>query len=115
MIGERGPEDELHLPAYRGGCYYGRLDDCCLLCVGRIVVSHLAGVTRIGTRNAAVQTHELIGERVEIPISTGNEDGHVERVSGEIIDVFDLGDEPSVLSVELDSGERLALSVKHFA
>ncbi|WP_122087911.1 hypothetical protein [Halalkalicoccus subterraneus] len=115
MIGERGPEDKLHLPAYRGGCYYGRVDDCCLLCVGRVVMSHSAGVFRIGTKNAAAQTHELIGERVEIPISTGHEDGGVERVSGEITDVFDLGDEPSVLSVELDTGERLALSIKHLA
>lgn len=113
MIGERGPENKLHLPAYSGGCYRGRIDDCCPLCVGRIVTSHLTGTLRIGTKHAAAETHELIGERVEIPVVSGDNEGRVEHVAGEITEVFDLDDEPSVFSVELESGERLALSVKH--
>lgn len=113
MIGERGPENKLHLPAYSGGCYRGRVEDCCLLCVGRVVTNHVSGTLRIGTKHAAEQTHDLIGERVEIPVIIEGEGEGVEHVTGEITDVFDLGDEPSVFSVELESGERLALSVKH--
>lgn len=115
MIGERGPEKKRHLPAYSGGCYRGRIDDCCWLCVSRVVVGHLFGSLRIGTRHA-VRTHKLVGERVEIPVvQCDGEEECIERVSGEIVDVFDLADEPSVFAVQLENGERLALSVKHLA
>lgn len=114
MIGERGPEEKRHLPAYNGGCYRGRIDDCCWLCTGRIIVGHLRGFLRIGTRHAATQTHELIGKDVEIPIVHRNgEEAHVEHVTGRITEVFDLGDEPDVFAVQLENGDRFALSVKH--
>lgn len=84
------------------------------MCVSRVVV-HLFGFLRIGTRHA-VQTHELAGERVEIPVvQCDGEEECIERVFGEIVDVFDLADEPSVFAVQLETGERLALSVKHIA
>jgi hypothetical protein len=114
MIGERGPEKKRHLPKYSGGCYRGRIDDCCWLCVSRVVTDHLLGFLRIGTKHATAQTHELIGNHVELPM-VQREDGTecIEHVSGEITDVFDLDDEPSVFAVQLENGERLALSVKH--
>lgn len=120
MIGERGPEKKRHLPEYTGGCYRDRIDDCCWLCTSRIVGDHLLGVLRIGTRHAAAQTHELVGEHVEIPVlqrdaDDGDGDERVEHVSGEITDVFDFDDEPSVFTVQLENGEQLALSVKQLS
>lgn len=114
MIGERGPKEKRHLPEYSGGCYRGRIDDCCWLCVSRVVADHLFGFLRIGTKHATAQTHELIGKHVEVPmIQHHGEEECVEHVSGEITDVFDLDEEPSVFAVRLENGERLALSVKH--
>lgn len=113
MIGERGPKGTRHLPEYCGGCYRGRIDTCCWLCVVRIIVSHLFGFLRIRTKRA-IESHRLIGERVEIPvIRRADGDERVEHLTGEITDVFDLDDEPNVFAVRLENGERLALSVEH--
>lgn len=39
-------EDALHVPSFRNGCYYGRLADCCWLCLLRLVGAAVRRVVR---------------------------------------------------------------------
>lgn len=110
MLGERGPKKKRHLPTYSGGCYRNRIGDCCWLCMSRIAGTQLRDLFRTGGERAAVRTHELIGEDVEVPV-VGDDGESVEHLPGEIVDVFD--DEPSVFAVRLENGTRLAFSIEH--
>ncbi|MFC4987697.1 hypothetical protein [Saliphagus infecundisoli] len=43
---ERDDRGRLHVPRYRVGCYYGRMEDCCWACMLRLLLAVLLACSR---------------------------------------------------------------------
>lgn len=112
MVFERGPQGKLHAPAYRNGCYHGRLTDCCFLCMGRIVLSS----TTSPLRYRAAQRdngHDLLGERVVVPyVDHSSASYELNYRRGIINDIYVLsGDDPDLLTVKTDEDEYIHINL----
>lgn len=108
MVFERGPQGKVHAPAYRDGCYHGRLTDCCLLCMLRIGFSSPTAPIRYRIRNArSDREHDLVGERVVVPyLDRSVAHPMIDYREGTIDEVHVLsGDEPEIVTIELDENE----------
>lgn len=110
MMLERGPQGKIHAPAYRDGCYHGRVADCCALCVGRVALATTTSPLRYRIR--AVQRnddHELLGERVVVPyVDRASRSDELDYREGTISDVHVLsGNDPDLLTVKVDDDEYI--------
>lgn len=106
----RGPEGNRHVPEHRSGCYHGRLESCCVLCMIRILAARFAHLLRIG-RSAS--GHDPAGDRVTVPaLHRADGSDAVDHVSGEVTSSSMSGREPDVVTVRLDDGTELALTVE---
>lgn len=114
MVLERGPEGKLHAPAYRSGCYYERLSDCCLLCMGRIGLSSTTSPVRYRFRDAQRDDdHDLLGERVVVPyVDDSSHSTGLDYREGTVSDVHvRSGDDPDLLTVKISEGEYVHLNL----
>lgn len=112
----RGPGGKRHVPEHRSGCYYGRMESCCVLCTLRIVIGVLLGIARLanplrGGRDAP--DHGPAGDRITVPaLHRADDRDAVDRVSGEATASFDMEQEPDVVTVRLDDGTELAFTIE---
>ena len=110
MTFERGPEGNRHVPKHRPGCYYGRMESCCILCVVRMLFERFAHLLRI-ERSAPDRNSD--GDRVTVPaLHRAADSDAVDRVSGRVTGSTEMGSEPDVVTVRLDDGTELALTVE---
>ncbi len=114
MVFERGPEGKLHAPAYRSGCYYERLSDCCFLCMGRIGLSLTTSPVRYRLRDAQRDdNHDLLGERVVVPyVDDSNNSTGLGYREGTVSDVHvRSGDAPDLLTVKIGEDKYVHLDL----
>lgn len=109
MIVERGPHGRLHVPKYKKGCYRGRMTDCCLLCIGRVISS--AAIVASAKREYAREEdhHDIIEEEVIVPcIDHSSDGGRIEQKSGKIeaVHLFS-GSEAAMVTVRTDDDELI--------
>lgn len=110
MTVERGPEGNRHVPEHRSGCYYGRMESCCVLCMVRILAARITQLLRVG-RSASGD--DPVGDRITVPaLHRADDSDAVDHGSGEIGDRPETEREPDVVTVRLDDGTELALTVE---
>ena len=114
MYYERGPRGKIHAPAYQDGCYRRRLTDCCLFCMGRVVLSSATASLRYRIRNGkGDENHDLVGETVQIPyVDHSATEGGLDYREGTIKKVYLLsGDDPALLTVATEEGEQIHIDL----
>lgn len=112
MIGERGPGDKRHVPSYRTGCYYNREEDCCWLCFIRLI--RRSSDPAVQQANLAAHPRSLVGAELEIPaINRVTEGTQIDHQPGTVTEIIDVTDEESaIVTVELETGEKVAVGVE---
>lgn len=91
MTIERGPGGKRHVPEHRSGCYYGRMESCCVLCALRMVVRILRiGIARFVKplrRGRDAPGHDSVGDRITVPaLHRADDRDPVDHVSEEADD-----------------------------
>lgn len=109
MVGERGPAGKRHVPEYRSGCYRKRIVECCWLCMGRLLATQTLGSAEYSIKRTA-EEHDLIGTEVVLPTLPVAEDEPPEHRTGEVVEVYELTDHPTLFGIRLETGEKLVLS-----
>ena len=109
MVSERGPQGSLHIPKYKKGCYYGRVTDCCLLCIGRVISSAVISASAEREYVREEDHYDIIKEEVTVPYIDHSSDGDsIEEKSGEIEEVhLRFGSEPAMVIVRTDDDELI--------
>lgn len=110
---ERGPQGKLHVPSYKDGCYYGRVEDSCWLCVIRVATGATTSPLRYRIRDAqSVPDHDLIGEKVTVP-RVDDHSNSLEQVAGTVVAVHTLsGDGLYVLTVETERIDSIHIEIR---
>lgn len=112
MISERGPDTKRHVPSYRSGCFYRRIEDCCWACYFRMIWETSDPEFRDATRGA--ERYSIIGTELDVPVInriTGDES--VEYRRGEVTNVIDMADDDSaIVAIELETGEEVTVGVQ---
>lgn len=106
---ETGPEDKVHFPAFKKGCYYGRPEDCCWFCFIRCCVSPLR--QPIPDEVDSTAEHPIVGMSVRIPV-VDQRNETVMHAEGTVIKAYRTDSSPDVVAVRLDDGSTISLAVK---
>lgn len=110
MALERGPEGKRHAPTYRDGCYYGRMGDCCWMCLLRKIISPATLPVRYRFRNAdTIPEHRLVDEEILVPnIDLSSESFSIEYTPGTVTEVYSYtGDDINIVTVNIEEEERM--------
>lgn len=111
MIGESGPEHERHIPSYRDGCYYERVEDCCWICYLRLIWR--ASEPDVHEANRAARPRSTAETGHGAPARVRPEERSIERRRGEEGDVVDTTDDGSgTVGAELEAGEGVEMDVR---
>lgn len=105
---EQGPDDAFHVPAFRKGCYYQRIEDCCWVCFVRFILSSLR--QPVSDESDGTPEHPIIGMSVRIPV-IDQSDEIVTHAEGRVIDVYQTESCPDIIAVELNNGSTISLGV----
>ena len=106
---EKGPEDKVHFPEFKKGCYYGRAEDCCWFCFVRVCLSPLR--QPIPEEINSTSEHPIVGMSVRIPmVDQSNET--VIYAEGTVIKAYQTDSSPDVVTVRLDDGSTISLAAK---
>lgn len=114
MIFEQGPRGKIHSPRYRDGCYRGRVADCCLLCLGRMLLSSATAPVKYRLRNARTdENHRLVEESVVVPyIDPSSDTESIDYKPGKIEEVHCFsGTEPALVTVRTDDDEHIYINL----
>lgn len=106
---ERGPEDKVHFPGFKKGCYYGRAEDCCCFCFIRFCLSPLR--QPIPDEVDSTGEHPIIGMNVRIPV-VDQRNETATYAEGTVIEAYRTDSSPDVVTVRLDNGSTISLAVK---
>lgn len=110
MIGESGPEHERHLPSYRDGCYYGRVEDCCWICYWRLIWQ--ASEPDVQEANRAARSHPTRTFEHEVSTRARPEAHSADGRREETVDIVDTTDDASATVAELEPGEGVEMDVR---
>lgn len=112
MVGEGGPDGKRHVPAYRTGCYHGRIERCCWLCVGRILGARLHELL-LRRPKPTPELHALVGTEIVVPVLHRVVDREtVEYLTGRITAVTESDDRPISFGVRLEDGEEIVITIR---
>lgn len=106
---EKGPEDKVHFPEFKKGCYYEREEDCCWLCFIRIRLS--LSRQPLSHEDDSTSEHPIIGMSVRIPM-VDQSDEMVTHAEGKVINVYQTDDFTDFVTVRLENGSTISLAVK---
>jgi hypothetical protein len=104
MIGEPGPQHERHLPSYRDGCYYDRVEDCCWICYLRLIWR--ASEPDVQEANRAARARSTEGAEQGGSARSRLGEHPADRRRGEEPGVVDTTDDASTTVAELEPGEE---------